>query len=98
MRMHTLIHAASHRTAYAAMRPHFKIMIISICPLSKNILTKEQNEKIIHIILNSTNYLSWMNTTSIGLGERSKLEYVIGELPKLIPVNPKIFTAQEKRL
>jgi hypothetical protein len=40
----------------------------------------QQNEKITHIVLNDNNYLPWVHTDTIGLGERSKLEYVTGEL------------------
>jgi gag-polypeptide of LTR copia-type len=47
--------------------------------------------------LNGINYLPWLHTVTIGLGGRSKLEYVTGELPKLIPVNPNFPTAQEKK-
>jgi hypothetical protein len=38
-----------------------------------------------------------MHTVIIGLGGRSKLEYVTGELPKPKPVNPNFPTAQEKK-
>jgi hypothetical protein len=38
-----------------------------------------------------------MHTTSIGLGIRSKLEYVIGELQKSVPVNSNFPTAQEEK-
>jgi gag-polypeptide of LTR copia-type len=57
----------------------------------------QQTEKITHITLNGTNYLPWLHTVTIGLGGRSKLEYVTGELSKPIPVNPNFPTAQEKR-
>jgi gag-polypeptide of LTR copia-type len=57
----------------------------------------QQNEKITHITLNGTNYLPWMHTASIGLGGRSKLEYVTGELQKPLPVNPNFPTTQEKK-
>jgi hypothetical protein len=39
-----------------------------------------------------------MHTVTIGLGDRSKLEYVTGELPKPEPVNPNFPTAQEKKV
>jgi hypothetical protein len=57
----------------------------------------QQTEKITHITLNDTNYLPWLHTVTIGLGGRSNLEYVIGELPKPIPVNLNFPSAQEKR-
>jgi gag-polypeptide of LTR copia-type len=57
----------------------------------------QQTEKITHITLNGTNYLPWLHTVTIGLGGRSKLEYVTGELPKPIPVNLNLLTAQEKK-
>jgi hypothetical protein len=57
----------------------------------------QQNEKITHITLNDTNYLPWMHTTSIGLGGRSKLEYVTRELQKPLPINPNSPTTQEKK-
>jgi gag-polypeptide of LTR copia-type len=57
----------------------------------------QQTEIITHITLNGTNYLPWLHTVTIGLGGRSKLEYVTGELPKPIPVNPNFPIAQEKK-
>jgi gag-polypeptide of LTR copia-type len=57
----------------------------------------QQTEKITHILLNDINYLPWVHTVTIGLGGRSKLEYVTGELPKSEPVNPNFLTAQEKK-
>jgi gag-polypeptide of LTR copia-type len=67
-------------------------------PLPENRETmSQQNEKITHITLNGTNYLPWLHTVTIGLGDKSKLEYVTGELPKPIPVNPNFPTAQEKK-
>jgi hypothetical protein len=55
------------------------------------------NRKITHIILNGTNYLPWVHTATIGLGDISKLEYVTGELPKSESVNPNFPSAQEKK-
>jgi hypothetical protein len=67
----------------------------------------QQTEKITHILLNDTNYLSWVHTITgeleyVTIGKyvtigRSKLEYVTGELPKPEPVNPNFPTAQEKK-
>jgi hypothetical protein len=47
-------------------------------------------------VLNGNNYLPWVHTVTIGLGGRSKLEYVTGE-PKSVPTNPNFPTAQEKK-
>jgi hypothetical protein len=41
--------------------------------------------------------LPWVHTVTIRLGDRSKLEYVTGELPKSEPVNSNFLTAQEKK-
>jgi hypothetical protein len=38
-----------------------------------------------------------MHTVSIGLGGRSKLQYVTGKLKKPVPVNPNFFMIQEKK-
>jgi gag-polypeptide of LTR copia-type len=56
----------------------------------------QQTEKITHITLNDTNYLSWLHTIIIGLGGRSKLEYVTGKWPKPIPLNSNFPIAQKK--
>jgi hypothetical protein len=58
----------------------------------------QQNEKITHIVLNDDNYLPWVHIVTIVLGGRSKLEYVIRELPKSKPTNPNFPTAQEKKI
>jgi gag-polypeptide of LTR copia-type len=57
----------------------------------------QQTKKITHILLNGTNYFSWVHTVTIGLGGRSKLEYVTGKLSKSEPVNSNFPTAQEKK-
>jgi hypothetical protein len=56
----------------------------------------QQIEKISHITLNGSNYLPWMHTVTIRLGDRSKLEYVTGELSKSEPMNP-IFQQLKKK-
>jgi hypothetical protein len=57
----------------------------------------QQTEKITHIILNDTNYLLWVHTVIIGLGDRSKLEYITEDLPKPELANPNFPTAQGKK-
>jgi hypothetical protein len=47
--------------------------------------------------VNDNNYLPCVHTVTIGLGERSKLEYVTGELQKSELTNPNFPNAQEKK-
>jgi hypothetical protein len=64
---------------------------------SKTTTMSQQNEEISHIVLNDNNYLPCVHTVTIRLGERSKLEYVTGELQKSELTNPNFPNAQEKK-